>query len=91
MASNLRHPQKRFLPLPLKHEIWFQVEDPTAVEVENWIFDPSEPYCYAGQIISIHNGRVEVLWHKAENNKFIEWLEIDQLTEMWWIDPVMQY
>lgn len=91
MASNRRHPPKRFLPLQLKHESWFQVDDPTAVAMDDWIYDPAEPCNYAGQIISIQDNLIKICWHKSENNRIIEWLQIDQLIEMWWIDPVMQY
>lgn len=86
MASNRRYPLKGPLHPEVKHDIWVTLDDPTCLEVDDWVYNPES--CKCGRVILITESSVEVVWYKTNE---IEFLSIDVLTNFWWADPVIQY
>lgn len=90
-STNRRHPMKRFLPQLLKYETWTTIDDPTALEIGDWVFNPKDHANYSGQIMSIAEDLVQIYWCKSDNNPFSETISLKELESMWWVDPCIQY
>lgn len=84
----------RFLPIELHDHLWYSLDDPTAVEEGEWIFDPASHAHYAGQIVhhDKDHGALEVRWYKSVDNVFCEWLSYNRIAgyRLWWADPMEQ-
>lgn len=81
---------RRFLPADLQWAIWSDIEDPTAMEVGDWLFDPAKHAHYAGKILENNHqtGMMKVEWHKDVGNVFTDLITWDRLTRYWWRDPM---
>lgn len=87
-----RYPESRFLPETLWSKTWVDLEDPTALEIGDLVFDPSIGSHYAGRVVEImyDNRVVEIEWHKSIDNIFHTYERMDRMTAFWWVDPILQ-
>lgn len=86
------YPDSRFLPESLWGKNWVDLEDPTALEVGDWMFDHRTGSYYAAEITWIGDVAVEVTYHKSIDN-IIPGCTVmkNKLTEyFWWADPALQ-
>lgn len=99
ISRPVHHPANQWLPKELHNETWYDLDDPDALEVDNWIFDPSRGAYYAGQVIEVGPmDYIRIKWYKSVLSGSIHDITLDdnvfectqtysQLRKMWWIDP----
>lgn len=88
-----RTPGKKHLPLEVKYDAWYVLEDPTQLEESCWIFDPSS--LKAGQVMSTRSlaevganqWTADILWVGESG---VKTMSVADLNGFWWADPVMQ-
>lgn len=80
----------RWLPEGLWEKTWVDLEDPTALAVDDWVFDHNPGCYYAGQITLVREHSVNVKWYKSEDNEFESIESFHNVMKYWWADPCQQ-
>lgn len=80
----------QWLPVLYCAKRWFEITDPTCIEVGDLLFDPHSWAHYAGVVLYVGEHILKIQWLKSLSNIFEDTIHVDKLTEYWWADPVMQ-
>jgi hypothetical protein len=86
---------QRFLPRELHSAVWYDLEDPTALEVGNVLFHAASWAYYSGKVININTSTrtIEIEWYKHHSENPVRETFFSYSVHKWkdilWIDPAL--